>query len=170
MKTFSFHENVPPKAIVEEVINLQTLLFRTTYGTTGCTQKWLLKLGTQRSMYLYVTGCTYTSIVSANCYWCMLYKLYTSVSTGTMREASSCMLLFYEKPPTHISLANDCTMVSYSHLFLKVDVCLCWEQMMHNFTMIFPTCDVQRRFPILEVKNGIAHVKCTCRGTRLTSW
>jgi len=98
------------------------------------------------------------------------YGFYTSVSTGTIRgEASSHMFCFYERPPPHTSPDNDRTMVSYSHLSFKVDVCLCWEQMIHNFTMVIQTCDEQRRFPFLEVKNGIAHVKCTCRGTRLTS-
>ena len=54
-------------------------------------------------------------------------------------------------------MCNSVVYVSHSHLPLKVDVCLCYEQTIHDFTMVLLTCHVEGRRTSLEVRNGITH-------------
>ena len=54
-------------------------------------------------------------------------------------------------------LCNSVVYVSHSHLSLKVDICICYEQTIHDFTMVILTSHIEGGCTILEVKKGIAH-------------
>ena len=54
-------------------------------------------------------------------------------------------------------MCNSVVYVSHSHLPLKVDIRLCYEQTIHDFTMVILTSHIERGCTSLEVRNGIAH-------------
>ena len=83
----------------------------------------------------------------------MVCTVYTSIQHALQRGRSVSALLSSVRGLPLISLAND----YYSHLCLKVDIRLCYEQTIHDFTMVLLTRDVEGICAILEVRNGIAH-------------
>ena len=54
-------------------------------------------------------------------------------------------------------MCNSVVYVSNSHLFLKVDIHLCYEQTIHDFTMVILTSHIEGGCTSLEVKKGITH-------------
>ena len=66
-------------------------------------------------------------------------------------EANALRVLFQNH------MCNSVVYVSHSHLPLKVDICPCHEQTIHDFTMVILTSHIEGGCTSLEVKKRTTH-------------
>ena len=77
---------------------------------------------------------------------------HTSVSLHQYTPRMEANALAFQNP-----MCNSVVYVSHSHLPLKVDICICYEQTIHDFTMVILTSHKEGGCTSLEVKKGTAH-------------
>ena len=100
---------------------------------------------------VYVTGFFQHSLIESIPH---RFLNHTSVSLHqyTPRVEANTLRVVFQNP-----MCNSVVYVIHSHLHLKVDIRLCYEQTIHDFTMVILTSHKEGGCTILEVRNGIAH-------------
>ena len=101
---------------------------------------------------MYVTNCNIVSTLIESIPHRFSNNTSVSLHQCRPRMEGNALRVVFQNP-----MCNSVVYVSHSHLPLKVDIRLCYEQTIHDFTMVLLTSHIEGGCTSLEVKKGTAH-------------